>query len=542
MRDDDVVEATALAVVSDLADPPGCVVADRYRLTTVLGHGANADVYRAHDERLGREVAVKLFHPGQGATARFRFGAEARALARMSHPGLVGIYDAGVDDDDRPYLVMELVDGESLRDRLLAGPLATDDVVLLGARLAVALAHAHGSGVVHRDIKPSNIVLDGNGSPHLADFGIALLLDAARPDRSTEIMGTAAYLAPEQILGVKVGSAADIYSLGLVLLECLTGELEYPGLSKVESALTRLHRQPRIPDGIPGVLAELLTAMTAREAEDRPAARDCAAWFWAVREHHGMSGRAARAAAASWLARKGRHFRRPTPVLHVAFTGWRRFVVAGAGLAMAVLASTWLFTSLLPRFMPLPPTMDEAMPPPASVGIAPHIAVPQDGPVMHVAAALAGGPPPSTRTVTPQTRTASGGQMITSTLWGSSTTPATPNVPPPSNDPGNRNQLQDYPVRDSPENAPGSSAQPTGTSPAATGDPTTTGTTDDGPTPTDTRTAAAATPTEGVSGTPGPPSTGTTPPPSAATPASAPGDDGSEDHPPPTRQGFHFSD
>ncbi|HEX5117235.1 MAG TPA: serine/threonine-protein kinase [Pseudonocardiaceae bacterium] len=529
MRDDDVVEATALAVVSDLADPPGCVVADRYRLTTVLGHGANADVYRAHDERLGREVAVKLFHPGQGATARFRFGAEARALARMSHPGLVGIYDAGVDDDDRPYLVMELVDGESLRERLLAGPLATDDVVLLGARLAVALAHAHGSGVVHRDIKPSNIVLDTNGSPHLADFGIALLLDAARPDRSTEIMGTAAYLAPEQILGVKVGSAADIYSLGLVLLECLTGELEYPGLSKVESALTRLHRQPRIPEGIPGVLAELLGAMTARDAEDRPAARDCAAWFWAVREHHGMSGRAARAAAASWLARKGKQFnrpRRPVPVLHVAFTGWRRFAVAGACLAMAILASTWLFTGLLPRFMPLPPTMDEAAPPPASIGIAPHIAAPQDGPVMHVAAALAGGPPPSTPAPPPETRTAGGGLLITSTLWGPPAA-SPPNVPPSPKNPANHNQLQDYPVRDTPDDATGSSVPPTDTSAAPTDEPTPTGTTDAGPTPTGTRSATAATTSET-------PSTEPTPPPT-------PGN-GAEEHPPPTRPGFHFSD
>ncbi|HEX3650591.1 MAG TPA: protein kinase [Pseudonocardiaceae bacterium] len=522
MRDDDVVEATALAVVSDPADASDCVVADRYRLVTVLGRGANADVYRAHDERLDREVAVKLFHPGQGAVARFRFGAEARALARVSHPGLVGIFDAGVDDDDRPYLVMELVDGDSLRDRLLSGPLRTDEVVLLGARLSVALAHAHTNGVVHRDIKPSNIVLDRHDSPHLADFGIALLLDAARPDWSTEIMGTAAYLAPEQILGVDVTSAADVYSLGLVLLECLTGELEYPGLSKVESALTRLHRQPRIPDGIPGVLAELLTAMTAREPERRPAARDCAAWFWAVREHDGVSGRAARAAAASWLAKKGKQFR-PQQGIRVACTGWRRFAVAGAGLAVAILASTWLFTSILPQFMPLPPTMDVAAPPPASVGIAPHIGLPPDGPVMHVAAALDGAP---RQPAAPQlARPAGGGQLIMSTLWGPPTVTATPTG-------GNGNQLQDLGVHNSPNYPPtdtaaqSPAAQPTGTSQTEAAPPS--GTTDE-PTPTDTRTAADAT---------------TTTPPPSTTPTGSAGDDNDDqdDSPPPTSGQFHFAD
>ncbi|HKN99453.1 MAG TPA: serine/threonine-protein kinase [Pseudonocardiaceae bacterium] len=514
MRDDDEVETTALTVVTDLAGSPDRVVADRYRLTTVLGHGANADVYRAHDERLDREVAIKLFHPGQGAVARFRFGAEARALARVSHAGLVGIFDAGVADDDRPYLVMELVDGESLREKLLSGPLATDDVVLLGARLSVALAHAHGNGVVHRDIKPSNIVLDANGSPHLADFGIALLLDAARPDWSTEIMGTAAYLAPEQILGVDVGSSADVYSLGLVLLECLTGELEYPGLSKVESALTRLHRQPRIPDHIPGVLAELLTAMTAREPERRPAAGDCAAWFWAIREHDGMSGRAARAAAASWLAKNRKQFRsRPSvPVLRVAFTGWRRFMVAGAGIAMAVLASTWLFTSLLPRFMPLPPALDEAAPPPASVGIAPHIGIMPNGPVMHVAAALDGARPSAPPAPPRQTQLQAGAvDLITSAMLGPPAVTTTPNGAVPA---GNGNQLQDYGVRQTSDNPPSATAGPASTdqptaSPTAEPSPTAT------PTPTASRTAAATPPV-----TPGPPT--------------STADHGAASHPPPT--------
>jgi eukaryotic-like serine/threonine-protein kinase len=387
MRDDNVVEATARPAVPGMFDPFGSVVAGRYRIETSLGQGAMADVYRAVDDHLNRPVAIKLFRSGTDTAVRTRFAAEAQALGRLSHSALVGIYDAGVDGD-RPYLVMQLVDGETLRDRLLNGPLTTDEVVALGARLSLGLAHVHHNGVVHRDIKPSNIVLDGTGAPHLADFGIALLLDAARMTGSNEIMGTPAYLSPEQILGSDVGAAADIYSLGLVLLECLTGQLEYPGGSKVESALARLHRPPRIPAGVTPVLARLLTAMTSLDAEDRPAAKDCAAWFVAVREHSGMSGRAARLAAAHWLARRGRRIgtsRTKAPL----FSGWRRLAIAGSGLAMAIFASAWLFMSLLPRVMPVPPYPGVAAQPQSpSIGDSPGVAPRPNQTAMHVAAAM----------------------------------------------------------------------------------------------------------------------------------------------------------
>ncbi len=327
---DDVVDTTALTSMSGMAESSEALVADRYRLGLPLGQGAMANVYRAVDLRLSRAVAIKLFHPGQDATVRTRFGAEAQALARLSHPGLVGIYDAGVDEDGRPYLVMDLVDGESLRDRLLAGPLAAPEAMALGARLAEALAHVHANDVVHRDVKPSNIVLDERAQPHLADFGIALLLDAARMTGSNEILGTAAYLAPEQILGDPVGAPADVYSLGLVLLECLTGELEYPGVSKVESALARLHRPPRVPPGLPPALASLLTAMTARCPADRPTAEECAS----------------RLSGGRSLSRR-RKGSRPAVLV-----GWRRFAVAGSSLAIAIIASAWMLTSLMPRVGP----------------------------------------------------------------------------------------------------------------------------------------------------------------------------------------------
>ncbi|HVV20356.1 MAG TPA: serine/threonine-protein kinase, partial [Pseudonocardiaceae bacterium] len=435
MRDDDAVETPGVPAASSMADLSGSILSGRYRLGAPLGQGSVANVYRAVDDRLGRKVAVKLFHPGQDVATRARFAAEAQALARLSHPGLISIFDAGVEDD-RPYLVMQLVDGESLRDRLLDGPLTTGEVVQLGIRLSLALAHVHQNGIVHRDIKPSNIVLDATGAPHLADFGIALLLDAARMTGSNEIMGTAAYLSPEQILGVEVGSPADIYSLGLVLLECLTGELEYPGGSKVESALARLSRPPRIPDGVPPVLAKLLTAMTSRDAEDRPAAKDCAAWFVAVREHRGISSRRARMVAANWLVGKGQQFGRARERAPL-FSGWRRFAIAGSGLAMAIFASAWLFTSLLPKVMPMGPDAGgDTQQHSSTGGPAGGVVLQPNGTAMHVAAAMTGtgarGEVPMATTAVPTTGTSVPGQVsITPTFPG---TPDDTPITPPSNE------------------------------------------------------------------------------------------------------------
>jgi tRNA A-37 threonylcarbamoyl transferase component Bud32 len=247
----------------------------RYRLGGRVGSGAVADVFRAEDVVLGRPVAVKVFRADHDPVALHRFTDEARALARLSHPGLVPIFDAGIDDD-RPYLVMRLIDGLALRDRLRNRALATDETVGLGGRLATALVHVHSCGLVHRDIKPSNILLDECGRPYLVDFGIALAADAARLTASNEIIGTAAYLAPEQVLGEDIGPAADIYALGLVLLECLTGALVYPGSNKVEVAVSRLHRSPRIPAGLPAGLPGLLAAMTDTEPAGRPSAQHCA--------------------------------------------------------------------------------------------------------------------------------------------------------------------------------------------------------------------------------------------------------------------------
>ncbi|HEX5404937.1 MAG TPA: serine/threonine-protein kinase [Pseudonocardiaceae bacterium] len=253
----------------------GAPLPDRFELGELLGRGAMADVYAAHDRTLDRPVAVKLFRLDPDGVTRHRFHDEARALARLSDPGLVSVYDVG-EHDGRPFLVMELVAGQSLLDRLLMGPMSHTETRRMGVVLADALAHVHERRVVHRDVKPSNILLDADDAPHLGDFGIALLAGSARLTKVNEIIGTPAYLAPEQVLGSEIGPPVDVYALGLVLLECLTGKIEYLGGSEVETAIARLHRAPHIPDDLPHDLVGLLSAMTAYEPAQRPTAQQCA--------------------------------------------------------------------------------------------------------------------------------------------------------------------------------------------------------------------------------------------------------------------------
>ncbi|GGU22371.1 serine/threonine protein kinase [Streptomyces coeruleorubidus] len=254
----------------------GCtrVLAGRYRLDALIGSGGAADVHRGFDLRLRRPVAVKVFRAGTGFDTEDAFRSEAVILARLQHPGLVTAFDAGHHDGDA-FLVMQLIDGPTLKSRIAEAPLSCEAAAALGAALADALAHAHEAGIVHRDVKPSNILLDSSGYPHLTDFGISRLLDATTRTATGTLTGTAAYLSPEQVLGRSVGRPADIYALGLVLLESLTGRLEYDG-GPLESAIARLHRRPALPDFLPDGLATLLRDMTSLEEQDRPMARHCA--------------------------------------------------------------------------------------------------------------------------------------------------------------------------------------------------------------------------------------------------------------------------
>lgn len=231
-------------------------------------------MYRGLDLRLRRPVAVKVFRAGTGFDTEEAFRGEAVILARLQHPGLVTAFDAGRHDGDA-FLVMQLIDGPTLKSRIAEGPLSCEAAAALGAALADALAHAHEAGIVHRDVKPSNIILDSSGHPHLTDFGISRLLDATTRTATGTLTGTAAYLAPEQVLGRPVGRPADLYALGLVLLESITGRLEYDG-GPLEAAIARLHRRPVVPDFLSDGFAALLRDMTSLEEQDRPTARDCA--------------------------------------------------------------------------------------------------------------------------------------------------------------------------------------------------------------------------------------------------------------------------
>jgi serine/threonine protein kinase len=260
----------------------------RYQLGEVIGRGGMTTVYAARDLNLGRDVALKLFAPQSADPDELRRQeAEIQLLATLNHPSLVTLFDAGTDtripDEPRPFLTMELVDGQDLRTRIRHSPLPLDEMAVVGAGIADALAYVHGLGIVHRDIKPANILLvpvrPGEPlRPKLTDFGIARIIDGTRLTTTGTMVGTAAYLSPEQARGADLGPASDIYSLGLVLLECIKGEVEYPG-SAVESAVARLHRAPVIPDDVPEEWARLIQAMTVLDPLDRPSAAELEAAF-----------------------------------------------------------------------------------------------------------------------------------------------------------------------------------------------------------------------------------------------------------------------
>jgi serine/threonine protein kinase len=258
----------------------GRVIADRYRILARIGRGGLADVYSATDEALGREVALKIFRPEFASAADLRRQQdEVRILATRSHPSLVTLFDAISDAEGRGVLVLEYVKGTDVRERLRSGPLAAPAVAAIGADIARALAYLHGAGVVHRDVSPANILLPESTASGVAakltDLGIARLVDDAKVTATGTVIGTASYLSPEQAAGRPLTAATDVYSLGLVLLECLTGRREFPG-NAVESATARLSRDPEIPQSLGAGWSELLRGMTAREPADRLTAGDAA--------------------------------------------------------------------------------------------------------------------------------------------------------------------------------------------------------------------------------------------------------------------------
>ncbi|WP_162257728.1 serine/threonine-protein kinase [Agromyces sp. Root81] len=261
----------------------GATLGGRYRLGDLIGRGGMASVYRGEDLSLGRPVAVKVFaDAAAGIDDVARRRSETALLASVEHRALVRLYDAAHDEAiDREYLVMELVDGRDLRQTLRLGPISAADAAAIAADLGEALHVIHARGIVHRDVKPANVLLAPSHLPtrswnaKLADFGIARLIDDARLTRTGAYVGTPGYLSPEQVGGRAPGTAADIYSLGLVLLETRTGQQAFPGPAS-ESTMARLVRDPEIPAELGPEWVELLRAMTAREASDRPTALEVA--------------------------------------------------------------------------------------------------------------------------------------------------------------------------------------------------------------------------------------------------------------------------
>ncbi|MFE6965146.1 protein kinase [Agromyces sp. NPDC057679] len=261
----------------------GRMLGGRYRLDALIGRGGMASVYRGFDVSLGRPVAVKVFGEAtEGIDDAGRRASEIALLASVEHRALVRLYDAAHDaGSSREYFVMELVEGHDLRAALQHGPLDAADAADLLADLGEALHVIHSRGIVHRDVKPANVLLEPAHLPSrrwnakLADFGIARLIDDARITRTGLLVGTPGYLSPEQVSGAAPGSAADVYSLGLLMLEARTGRRAFPGPA-AEAASARLVRDPEVPGELGSDWVELLTRMTAREPAARPTALEVA--------------------------------------------------------------------------------------------------------------------------------------------------------------------------------------------------------------------------------------------------------------------------
>lgn len=252
-------------------EPP--LILDRYRLVERIALGGSAEVWRAHDEQLDRPVAVKRLHahlmPDEGS--RRRLAAEARAAAGLSHPVIVDVYDIDTEGES-PAIVMELVDGESLATRIARdGPLGQSDAARITTDVADALYHAHQRGLVHRDVKPGNVLLSTDGRTRLVDFGIARSL-AESAERLTQVgtvMGTLSAMAPEQLAGGPIGPRTDLYGLGVVLHEALTGRPPYAAGTPVALADAQRAGPPAL-DGVDPTLAALVAACLASQPEDRP--------------------------------------------------------------------------------------------------------------------------------------------------------------------------------------------------------------------------------------------------------------------------------
>src|SRR5947209_6674274 len=253
----------------------GTTLSGRYRLEARIGSGGMSTVYRALDGTLQRQVAIKLMNRevATDSDQLERFRREARAVAQLSHPHVVGVIDAG-EDQGRPYTVLEYIEGETLKERIRRmGRLPITEAVAYAIEIARALGAAHARHIVHRDVKPQNVLIDEEGSAKVTDFGIARTLDEEGLTADGRVLGTTDYVSPEQALGQPVTGQSDLYSLGIVLYEMLTGEVPFKGESQVAVAMK--HVREMLPDvqrlrpEISAALAAVIETATAKRQEDR---------------------------------------------------------------------------------------------------------------------------------------------------------------------------------------------------------------------------------------------------------------------------------
>jgi tRNA A-37 threonylcarbamoyl transferase component Bud32 len=253
----------------------GSTLGGRYRLVELLGQGGMATIYRARDAQLERDVAVKLLRPEFGRDPDFlaRFRDEARSAASLSHPNVVSVFDFG-EDASGPFIVMELVDGEDLASILRGnGPLAPRQAARISAEVAKALQAAHARGIVHRDVKPSNILVSRDGRVKVADFGIARAVTESQLTLPGTTMGSVHYFSPEQARGEVATAASDVYALGIVLFESLTGQRPFSGDGAAAVAMARLTSPPPVPSAVrstvPPELDQIVQRAMALEPADR---------------------------------------------------------------------------------------------------------------------------------------------------------------------------------------------------------------------------------------------------------------------------------
>jgi serine/threonine-protein kinase len=323
----------------------------RYTLGELLGSGGMGRVYRAYDERLKREVALKVLAEHYAQTAEFveRFEREVRNVASLDHPNIIRVFDSGEDEDGSPYMAMELASGGTLKDRIRStGPLPPREAARVALQVAEALGAAHEAGIVHRDVKPENVLLTEAGDVKVGDFGIARATEATAMTHTSMILGTAPYLSPEQARGEPVGPSSDLYSLGVVLYESLTGLTPFgtgEHLNPLAIAMKHCNEpapSPRAENrGVPEALELITLTLMRKRPEDRhPDAAALAADLAAFLEGRRLSSAAALRVASSPEGSRTSVLRRaPVP----AAPPRRRKVLPLMALALAVVLA--LFAS-----------------------------------------------------------------------------------------------------------------------------------------------------------------------------------------------------